>query len=105
MNEELEKLRKELSIREELESLKEENRLLKEKIKDYEVILTLPNTDTILCEYQEIDDIAYYCNRFKDYKCYPNCSKDKDCFKLDKTFQGKLEDLKRFWGDKWYGEE
>ena len=65
MNEELEKLRKELSIREELESLKEENRLLKEKIRDYEVILSIGNTDTdtIVCEHQRLDNIAYYCDK------------------------------------------
>ena len=107
MDEELDKLRKELSIREELESLKEENKLLKEKIRDYEVILSIENTDTdtIVCEHQRLDNIAYYCDKYDDYMCYPVCRKDKDCFRLDKTFQVKLEDLKRVYGDKWYGEE
>ena len=82
-----------------------ENELLKERIRDYEVILTIADKDTLLCEHQQIEDIAYYCNRYKDYRCYPNCSRNKKCFKVGDTFQGKLEDLKRFWGDKWYGEE
>ena len=104
MNDLLEAMRNGLAIREELESLKEENELLKERIRDYEVILTIADKNTLLCEHQQIDDIAYYCNRYKDYKCYPNCSKDKECFKVGDTFQGKLEDIKRFWGDKWYEE-
>ena len=85
-----------------IEDLRKENEQLKEKIKDYEVILGIANSDDVLCEYQQIDDIAYYCERYKDYRCYPLCRKDKSCFKEDKTFQGKLEDLKEFWGERWY---
>lgn len=85
-----------------IQSLKEENAQLREKVKDYEVILSIANSNDVLCEYQEIDDIAYYCERYKDYRCYPLCRKDKSCFKKDKTFQGKLEDLKEFWGERWY---
>lgn len=82
--------------------LEKENEQLREKVKDYEVILSIANSNDVLCEYQEIDDIAYYCERYKDYRCYPLCRKDKSCFKKDKTFQGKLEDLKEFWGERWY---
>ena len=82
--------------------LEKENEQLREKVKDYEVILSIANSNDVLCEYQEIDDIAYYCDRYKDYRCYPLCRKDKSCFKKDKTFQGKLEDLKEFWGERWY---
>lgn len=82
--------------------LEKENEQLREKVKDYEVILSIANSNDVLCEYQEIDDIAYYCERYKDYRCYPLCRKDKSCFKKDKTFQGKLEDLKEFWRERWY---
>ncbi len=85
-----------------IQELQEENEQLREKVKDYEVILSIANSNDVLCEYQEIDDIAYYCERYKDYRCYPLCRKDKSCFKKDKTFQGKLEDLKEFWGERWY---
>lgn len=107
LQEENEQLKKEYKIAidemvTDYKKLEKENEQLREKVKDYEVILSIANSNDVLCEYQEIDDIAYYCDRYKDYRCYPLCRKDKSCFKKDKTFQGKLEDLKEFWGERWY---
>ena len=75
---------------------------LQEKVADYEIILAITNDERTLCEEQQIDDVAFYCSRYSDYRCYPLCTDAKDCFKADGTFQEKLKDLKEFWGERWY---
>ena len=74
---------------------------LQEKVTDYEIILSITKDKRTLCKEQQIDDVAFYCERYSDYRCYPLCPNTKDCFKADGTFQEKLKDLKEFWGEKW----
>ena len=74
---------------------------LQEKVTDYEIILSITDDKRTLCKEQQIDDVAFYCERYSDYRCYPLCPNTKDCFKADGTFQDKLKDLKEFWGEKW----
>lgn len=74
---------------------------LQEKVTDYEIILSITDDKRTLCKEQQIDDVAFYCERYSDYRCYPLCPNTKDCFKADGTFQEKLKDLKEFWGEKW----
>ena len=75
---------------------------LEEKVTDYEIILSITDDKRTLCKRQQIDDVAFYCERYSDYRCYPLCPNTKDCFEADGTFQEKLKDLKEFWGERWY---
>lgn len=87
--------------RKENKRLNEENEQLREKVTDYEIILSITDDKRTLCKEQQIDDVAFYCERYSDYRCYPLCPNTKDCFEADGTFQEKLKDLKEFWGEKW----
>lgn len=77
-----------------IQELNEVIRALKEKCKDYEEIIGIPQ-DKEICKNQIVDDIAFYCKRYKDYRCLPYCSIEKKCYVSDKTFSEKLEEEKK----------
>lgn len=71
---------------------------LKYRCNIFEEIIDIPR-DIDLCKEQSIVDIAFYCKRYHDYRCIPYCSNERHCYKSDKTFAEKYEEIKEKYDD------
>ena len=75
---------------------KESTKYWRDKCEDYEEIIDIPQ-DKIICKEQSVEDIAFYCKRYHDYRCIPYCTNERHCYQADQTFTEKLEEEKKLW--------